>query len=176
MNDTSQETNKKKGISFLFAVLLIIAAVALDQFTKYLAVTELKGNASLVLLDGIFELHYLENNGAAFGIFQNQRLIFIAGAAVLSAAVLYLYRRIPYERKYIPLRICCILVTAGAVGNMIDRIHTGYVVDFFYFCLIDFPVFNVADCYVVVSCVLFAVLVLFYYKEEHDFDFLKNEK
>ena len=59
---------------------------------------------------------------------------------------------------------------------MIDRLRLDYVVDFFDFCLIDFPVFNVADCYVVVACILFAVLILFYYRDEEDFDFLKRRR
>ena len=65
------------------------------------------------------------------------------------------------------------MISAGAVGNMIDRVSQGYVVDFLYFKLINFPVFNVADIYVTVSVVCFAVLILFYYKED-DFSFLKK--
>ena len=70
------------------------------------------------------------------------------------------------ERKYLPLRACAVLIAAGAVGNFIDRIRLGYVVDFLYFKLIDFPIFNVADIYVTVSTALFIVLLCFYYKEE----------
>ena len=72
----------------------------------------------------------------------------------------------PHTRRYYLLRICAVLVCAGAFGNLIDRIRLNYVVDFFYFELIDFPIFNVADCYVVVACILFAFSILFYYKEE----------
>ena len=64
------------------------------------------------------------------------------------------------------MRICAVLICAGAVGNLIDRIRFQYVVDFFYFSLIDFPIFNVADCYAVVACFLFGYLILFFYKEE----------
>lgn len=63
-----------------------------------------------------------------------------------------------------------------AVGNLIDRVRLNYVIDFFYFKLIDFPIFNVADCYVVVACIIFAFLILFYYKEDSDFDFLRKQK
>lgn len=79
-------------------------------------------------------------------------------------------------KKYMPLRICSILLIAGAVGNLIDRVRLNYVIDFFYFKLIDFPIFNVADCYVVVACIIFAFLILFYYKEDSDFDFLRKQK
>ena len=87
-----------------------------------------------------------------------------------------IYGRIPYTKKYMPLRICSILLIAGAVGNLIDRVRLNYVIDFFYFKLIDFPIFNVADCYVVVACIIFAFLILFYYKEDSDFDFLRKQK
>ena len=82
----------------------------------------------------------------------------------------------PENRRYLPLRSCAVLLCAGAVGNMIDRVRLGYVIDFFYFRLIDFPIFNVADCYVVAACIVFALLVLFYYREEDDFSFLSRKK
>ena len=75
----------------------------------------------------------------------------------------------PASKKFLPLRICAILIVSGAIGNLIDRIRLQYVIDFFYFKLIDFPVFNVADIFVTVSTILLLVLVLFYYKEE-DFE------
>ena len=80
--------------------------------------------------------------------------------------------KLPDEKKFVPLRICITLITAGAAGNLIDRVVQGYVVDFLYFILIDFPIFNVADCYVVIACILFIVLILFYYKDDNDFEFL----
>lgn len=72
----------------------------------------------------------------------------------------------PHERHFIPLRICLLLIASGAIGNMIDRIRLNYVIDFFYFELIDFPIFNVADIYVTLSAGLLIVLILFYYKED----------
>ena len=76
------------------------------------------------------------------------------------------------EKKYIPLKILCGMITAGGIGNLIDRVRLNYVVDFIYFSLIDFPVFNVADIYVTTSMILLLILVFFYYKDE-DFQFLK---
>ena len=78
----------------------------------------------------------------------------------------------PQESRYLPLRICSVLLCSGAIGNMIDRLRLNYVVDFFYFNLIDFPIFNVADCYVVAACIFFVLLILFYYKEDDDFAWL----
>ena len=168
-----KENGKKK--EYLLAALSVVLAVALDQFTKHLAVLYLKDNASVKLIPGVFELQYLENRGAAFGIMQNQQLFFIISTILIMAVVLFIYSRIPLDKKYYPMKICIVLVCAGAVGNLIDRIINNYVVDFFYFSLIDFPIFNVADCYVVIACFLFAFLILFYYKDE-DLKFISFDK
>lgn len=157
---------KKKITSYGIACLFIILAVAFDQLCKYLAVVHLKGKESLQLIPDVFELQYLENRGAAFGIMQNRQLFFIIITCIVMAAILYFYGRIPHEKKYVLMRTCMILLCAGAIGNLIDRAMNNYVVDFLYFSLIDFPIFNVADCYVVIACFLFAFLILFYYKEE----------
>ena len=77
----------------------------------------------------------------------------------------------PVSRRMLPLRLITVALAAGAIGNMIDRIVHHYVVDFIYFCLIDFPIFNVADIYVTCSCVLALILIFFYYEDE-EFDFL----
>ena len=87
----------------------------------------------------------------------------------------YVIINLPATRKYMPLLITCTLLVSGAVGNFIDRVRFGYVRDFIYFKLINFPVFNVADCYVTVSVALLIILILFVYKED-DFGFLKLSK
>lgn len=157
----------KKGlIGLICSVILIV----IDQVAKAAAVTHLKGQEAFVLWDGVFELRYLENHGAAFGMLQNQRTFFIIGTIVLLIILAYLYlKRIPDERRYQRLNVIIVLYVAGAIGNFIDRLLNEYVVDFFYFVLIDFPIFNIADIYVVVSTVLLLVLGFFYYKEE-DFE------
>lgn len=161
------ETHQGKNIkSYISALFFIILTVLLDQWTKMLAVVHLKAQQPFVLIPGIFELRYLENRGAAFGMFQNKQIVFMIGAVLVFLAIGYFYGKIPHSRRFYLLRICAVLVCAGAAGNLIDRLRLNYVVDFFYFRLIDFPIFNVADCYVVVSCFLFAFLILFYYTEE----------
>ena len=87
----------------------------------------------------------------------------------------YVLIKIPRQRHYYILEFLLVMVASGAIGNLIDRVRFGYVVDFFYFKLINFPIFNVADIYVSVSCVLLAFLLLFFYKE-HDFAFLSFKK
>ena len=124
MKQQSKTIQKKAFIGILCSVILIF----LDQFTKYLAVQHLKDQLPVVLWKNVLELSYLENRGAAFGIFQGKQWI----------------------------------------GNFIDRVTQRYVVDFFYFRLINFPVFNVADIYVTVAAVLL-ILCLLFYKEE-DFE------
>lgn len=148
------------------AALFVVLAVVLDQYTKYMAVFYLKDNSAIPLIKGVFELQYLENRGAAFGIMQNRQTFFIVSTLLIMIAIVYLYNKLPRKAKYYPLKACMILVSAGAIGNLIDRVVNNYVVDFFYFKLIDFPIFNVADCYVVAACILFIFLILFYYKEE----------
>ena len=167
MNNTKTKTK-----SYLFAAIGFLLTLALDQWTKYLASTILRRLESFSLISGVFELRYLENRGAAFGIMQNRQIMFVGGGIIILAVILYLYQKMPFTPHYRPLRICAVLLASGAVGNMIDRVKLDYVVDFFYFRLIDFPIFNVADCYVVIACILFVVLILFYYKDDKDFEFL----
>lgn len=168
--------NKKNGLkNYVMALILVIVAVLIDQYTKYLAVTHLKDGSAFVLIDNVFELNYLENRGAAFGLLQNRQIFFVCVAILIFAFILYCYVRIPKTGRYLPLRLCGIFIVAGAAGNLIDRIRLGYVVDFFYFRLIDFPVFNVADIYVTVSFAVLLILIFFRYKEE-ELEFLGRKK
>ncbi|RGC32448.1 signal peptidase II [Hungatella hathewayi] len=148
------------------AVLGCIVLIVLDQFTKWLAVVHLKDQEPFVIWKGVFKLEYLENRGAAFGIMQDRQILFAVGAVVIVCLIGFIYGRMPHTSRYYLLRICAVMICAGAIGNMIDRLRLNYVVDFFYFELINFPIFNIADCYVVVACILFAFAILFYYKED----------
>lgn len=161
------EDKKNKVIkSYLLAIAGCILLTLFDQFTKWLAVVNLKNQDPFVLIKGVFKLEYLENRGAAFGIMQNQQIFFAITAILIIGIIFFLYGRMPHTKRFYILKICAVLVCAGAIGNLIDRLRLNYVIDFFYFELIDFPVFNVADCYVVVACIGFALSVLFYYKDE----------
>lgn len=157
---------KQRKYNLITGGLAVALLTALDQWTKRLAVRYLKEQDPRVLLEGVFELNYLENRGAAFGIFQGQKVIFLICTVLILGVVVFYYYRAPESRRYHPVRLVGILLAAGAIGNMIDRVSHSYVVDFFYFKLIDFPVFNVADCYVTVGAFLLALLIMFYYKEE----------
>lgn len=153
---------------------LIIILIAIDQITKILAFSNLRGIIGISLIPGVFELQYLENRGAAFGILQDHQVLFLVITIIAAIILTYIYGKLPEDKKYTPLRISYVLLMAGAFGNMIDRMIRGYVVDFFYFKLIDFPIFNVADIYVTVTMILLVILILFYYKEE-DLEFLSRK-
>ena len=161
----------KQGTRRLGALLLCVLLIAADQATKLLAVARLKDQAPFVLLPGVLELRYLENRGAAFGILQGQKIFLVLFTGLLSALIIYFYFRVPEGRRHLPIRIFLIMLLSGAIGNFIDRCRLDYVIDFIYFKLIDFPIFNVADCYVTVAVILFAIAILFVYKEE-EMDFL----
>lgn len=164
---TEHTKQSLRALPILFCAVLLLTVF--DQWTKRLAVLHLKGQGPIRLIDGVFELTYLENRGAAFGLFQDQRIIFLLITTVVVAVVLVLYWRLPKNKRFLPLQIIAAGILSGAAGNMIDRLLQGYVVDFFYFRLIDFPVFNVADIYVTVSAIVFVILLTFYYKDE-EFD------
>ena len=154
--------NFKYNIAGLLSLLLL---VLFDQWTKYQAVVYLKDQDPIVLIKGVFELHYLENKGAAFGILQGQRGIFLICTAVVMCLIVLIYIRLPKTGRFMPLCVSLVLIASGAVGNVIDRLANAYVVDFLYFKLIDFPVFNVADCYVTVGALMLAVVIIFIYKD-----------
>ena len=115
------------------------------------------------------------NSGAAWGMLSGKINLFLVFTVIVMLIVTYVIINLPATRKYMPLLITCTLLVSGAVGNFIDRVRFGYVRDFIYFKLINFPVFNVADCYVTVSVALLIILILFVYKED-DFGFLRLSK
>ena len=163
--------SKKKKIILAVDIVMIILLVALDQFTKYLACEYLQDKPAIPLIKGVLELNFLKNSGAAFGMLQNQKVFFIMVAVLILFIIAYVLFRMPDEKKYGIMHVLLVMIAAGAAGNMIDRIRQDYVVDFIYFVIINFPIFNVADIYVTVSTFLFVILFLFYYKE-NDFSFL----
>ena len=142
----------------LLGVLLCGGLIVADLLTK-LAASKL-GSREVVLIPGVLSLSYIENHGAAFGIMQGRQwLLIVISAVIIAAAVVFCIRRIR-DTRYRYLRVLTIFLVAGALGNMIDRIMLGYVRDFIYFKLIDFPVFNVADIYVTVSAVLILIWII----------------
>lgn len=149
---------KEKIKHILIMLLTTGALVMVDQAVKNWTVAYLKDRPAIALWPDVFELTYVENRGAAFGMLQDQRWLFTVLTSVVILGLIYAYFRLLPDKKFRLTRVCCIGMLAGAIGNLIDRITLHYVVDMFYFKLIDFPVFNVADCYVVVCGILFCLV------------------
>lgn len=137
-----------------------ILCILLDQITKHFAYSSLRTGGSIEILDGIFRLNYCENRGAAFGILQNKLWLFVIITVVILGAVIYFMIKKKPKNKLLVISLT--MLTGGALGNFIDRIFRGYVVDFLDFCLINFPIFNVADCFVVIGAILLAIYILFF--------------
>lgn len=139
-------------------IALCIALIILDRITKILTINLLKPIESIVLIPKVLSLTYVENRGAAFGIMQNARWIFVVvTVAVLAALCVYIVKTKPQSRLF---KWSAALIGAGAVGNLIDRICYGYVVDMIQATFIDFPVFNFADCCIVVGTGLLCLYIL----------------
>ena len=160
----------KKKIWFITGPVLMAILIVIDQLTKYLARRDLADGAHS-LIDGVFSLSLVKNKGAAWGLLQGRVDILSIVSILLVILIGFFFLKIPKEKKYNIIRILSIFVIAGAIGNVIDRIGFGEVTDFLYIELIDFPVFNIADCYITFSVVIFAFLMLFYYKDE-DLEFI----
>lgn len=160
---------------FFIDLLIAFFGVLLDQFTKYLAVVHLKDQPPIPIIKNVLELHYLENRGAAFGVLQGGKVFFVIMTSMILIAVLYTVWKMPADKKYRKLHILCGFLIAGAIGNFIDRLKLDYVVDFIYFSLIDFPIFNVADIYVSLVCAFGILIVFFGHYTEEDFAFLKRK-
>ncbi|MDE6742603.1 MAG: signal peptidase II [Lachnospiraceae bacterium] len=156
-------------------MIIVIAGIALDQWTKKFMTQLLKDKPAVPIITDILELDYVENRGAAFGMLQGKRIYFIIISIVVFFLIVWLLLKLPSEKKYRKLHIALSFILAGAMGNTIDRGLNGYVVDFIYFKIIDFPVFNVADIFITVTTLWLAILILFFFKEE-DFDFLRKKK
>lgn len=144
----------------LFYLLIIIGVVALDQITKALARHFLMALTSVPVIPNVFHLTYIENTGAAFSLLAGRSALLIVITVVLIAVLCAWLYLLPKSRRYLPLDTALALVIGGAVGNLIDRIVFGYVIDFFDFRLIGFAIFNVADVFVVVGCALVILAVI----------------
>lgn len=169
----------KKEVSrvkmLIIDALLAVILIAFDQFTKYLAILKLKSQPAYVLIDGVLELQYLENRGSAFGMFQNQKFFILFVGIIFMIILLGFLFKLPEQKKFRIVHIAMATIIAGGIGNMIDRFRFDYVVDFISFVLINYPIFNVADIYVVVATIGLFILFLFVFKEQ-DLEFLSFKK
>jgi signal peptidase II len=150
-----------KDKKIISGLIISIISMIIDQAIKLLVIKNFELHEEKKVFGDIFTLYYIRNTGSAWGMLA----IFIIG---------YVYCNIP-NKKYTILRVCLALILGGALGNLIDRIRLNYVVDYLYFKLIDFPVFNFADICVTVPVALVVLLCIFKYKGD-DFDVIMGEK
>ncbi len=161
--------NKKRLlITDLIVVLILVIA---DQIVKYYASVMLDNSSSIIIYDGVLQLTYLKNYGGIFGVLQNQTIFIMFIVSVLVMIIIYLLTRLPDKPKFNVMHMLLSCLLAGSLGNLIDRIRFGYVIDFIYFIGIDFPIFNGADILISLSTVILLLLLVFYYKEK-DLEFL----
>ena len=151
-------------IPLIAAVLL----VAVDQITKYIALTQLKPIGRVTFIDGFMDFTFVVNRGAAFGIFSGKTWLLLVISIIICAVLVWAMTKMPKTKEYRKLRVTFVLILSGAVGNIIDRALRGYVVDFFEFTFIKWPVFNMADIYVVVGTIVMAVIIMFFMKDEKE--------
>ena len=157
-------------MQFVFYVIFVGAVVLADQFTKALVVANIPLGGHVAFLPGFLDFTYVRNTGAAFSSFEGMQWLFALIFLVFTLGIIYeyFYKRMPFtgfERWMIAA------IYAGGLGNMIDRLRLGYVVDMIETTFIDFPVFNVADCFITCGCVLLMVHLFLFHK-----DFWKEKK
>ena len=155
---------------YLFMAVFAAVIVVLDQVTKALTLANIPLFGTVNAIPGLFHLTYVQNTGAAFSSFEGMQWMFALIFIVFTVAVVY-----DFAKKYMPFttveRWAIAAIYGGGLGNMIDRIRLGFVVDMIKVEFIDFPVFNVADCFITCGCILLMVHLAFFNKE-----FWKDEK
>ena len=148
---------------FAFYALFVLLIVAADQITKYLVMEAIPLFADVPLLPGILGLTHVRNEGAAFSSFRGMQWLFILIFVALTLAVVYEYFKKPMPFTALE-RWCIAAIYGGGLGNMIDRVRLGYVVDMLETEFMEFPVFNVADCFITCGCVVLMVHLAFFNK------------
>ena len=148
----------------LYYSLFVVLIVVLDQIAKYLTVANIALGEAVAFIPGLLQLTYVQNTGAAFSSFEGQQWLFAVIFVAFTGLIIWEYRKNamgfkPFERW------CVAAIYGGGLGNMIDRVRMGYVVDMIETTFMEFPVFNVADCFITCGCVLMMVHLVLFNKE-----------
>lgn len=151
-------------MTFLYYALFAIAIAVVDQVTKYWVVQSIPLYHRMEFLPGVLCLTYVRNDGAAFSSFRGMQWMFVLIFVLFTGLVLYEYFRRPMPFTKLE-RWCIAAIYGGGVGNMLDRVRLGYVVDMVETEFIDFPIFNVADCFITCGCVLLVLHIMFCNKQ-----------
>ena len=157
-------------MQFLYMALFAAGIVAADQFTKFLTVANIALYQDVEFIPGFLGLTYVQNTGAAFSAFEGQQWLFAIIFAAFTVAILWEYFKKPMGFSKFE-RWCIAAVYGGGLGNMIDRVRFGYVVDMIETKFMVFPVFNVADCFITCGCIALMISMVFLNR-----DFWKEEK
>ncbi len=157
----------------IISLILIAVLTALDQLTKMLVVTHVKPVSYIDLIPGFLEFRYLENTGTSFGLFPDSSWFFAIFSVILSVVILIMMFR--YKNHDFFTYFGCITVVAGGIGNLIDRIFLGYVVDFIHFSFFDY-IFNFADVCVVSGIIALSIHILFFMKEKKPNEIEENSE
>ena len=157
-------------MTLLYYSLFAGAIVALDQFTKYLTVANIPLYADVPFIPGLLQLTYVQNTGAAFSSFEGQQWLFALIFVVFTGLIVYEYKKNSMGFTLFE-RWCIAAIYGGGLGNMIDRVRMGYVVDMIETTFMEFPVFNVADCFITCGCIAMIAHLILFNKE-----FWKDEK
>ena len=157
-------------MQYIFMALFALGIVALDQYTKYLTVANIPLGGHVDAIPGLFNFTYVQNTGAAWSSFEGMTWLFIAIFVLFTVAIVWEFSKkrwgfTTFERWLI------VAVYGGGLGNMVDRVRMGYVVDMVNLDFMEFPVFNVADCFITCGCILLLVHLIFFNKK-----FWKDEK
>lgn len=157
-------------MQYILMALAAAGIVAADQIVKYLVVSGIALHSQVPVIEGLFHLTYVQNDGAAFSMLKGQQWLFALMFAVLTVAVIW-----EFWKKKMPFtgfdRWCIAAIWAGGLGNMIDRLRLGYVVDMIEVEFMQFPVFNVADCFITCGCFALLISLVFFNRK-----FWKDEK
>ena len=149
---------------FLYFSLFALGVVVLDQFTKYLTVAHIALYERISVLPGFLGLTYVQNTGAAFSSFDGMQWLFAVVFVIFTGLILYEYFKKPMPFTKFE-RWCIAAIYGGGLANMIDRVRLGYVVDMIRTEFMDFPVFNVADCFITCGCIALMVSLFFFNKK-----------
>lgn len=150
--------NKKTVKSIALYAVLFAAMLAIDLITKLMVIKYFRVGISVSIIDGILDFTYVRNPGAAFGIFKNNTAALAILSIVILAGIAAAMIKFKPKGELVKMAVC--MISAGAVGNLIDRIRLGYVVDFIDVNFFNFPVFNVADCFVCIGALMLALYLL----------------
>ena len=151
-------------MSFLFYILFVVFIVVIDQITKYLTVLYIPAIGVQTFIPGLLQITYVQNTGAAFSCFEGQQWLFALIFLIFTVLIVYEYKKKPMGFTTFE-RWCIAAIYGGGLGNMIDRVRLGYVVDMIETTFMEFPVFNVADCFFTCGCVLLMIHLFLFNKE-----------